>query len=390
MLNRLLNPLKDNSFFLFGARGTGKSFLLHHLLPHDQTLIIDLLEPLTMEQYSLEPERLKGVIAGFQSNLKWVLIDEVQKLPKLLDMVHAILEEKSRAGEKLNFALTGSSARKLKRNNANMLGGRAFEFNLFPLTHLELGESFSLNSVLHWGALPKVTQFDTDEQRRLYLQGYHSTYLKEEIAEEQVVRHLEPFRKFLFVAAQSNGTIINFSNIGRDVGVSTVTVQSYFQVLEDTLLGFFLESFHESVRKRQRQNPKFYLFDIGVQRALARVSSIPLAAGTYAYGRTFEHFIIAEIFRLQRYLNKDWQLSYLRTKDDAEIDLIIERPGLPRALIEIKSTTKIRSEDLTTLVKFLPDFPKCEALCLSNDPTPQIINGVHVLPWQLGMRELGL
>lgn len=390
MLNRIINPLKNNSFFLFGARGTGKSYILHHLLPKEQTLTIDLLDPLTNEQFALEPNRLRSVIDGFGSELKWVFIDEVQKQPKLLDLVHAIIEEKSRSSSSLHFALTGSSARKLKRNKANMLGGRAFEFNLFPLTHIELADRFSLNFALNWGTLPKVFELETDEQRRLYLQGYYSTYLKEEIAEEQVVRQLDPFRRFLSIAAQSNGTILNFSNAARDVGVSTVTAQSYFQILEDTLLGFFLESFQESIRKRQRQNPKFYMFDIGVQRVLSRVSAIPLIPETYAYGRTFEHFLIAEIYRLQRYLNLEWQLSYLRTKDDAEIDLIIERPGMPRALLEIKSGTRITADDVSTLAKFLPDFRNSEAFCLSNDPTPQKINGVWALPWQQGLVEIGL
>ena len=390
MINRLLSPLKNNTFFLFGARGTGKSHLLQHLLPLEKTLTVNLLEPETYDQYSLSPNRLRAAIDARDKDLQWVFIDEVQKLPKLLDLVHAIIEERNTLGAPLNFALTGSSARKLRRNNANMLGGRAFEFHLFPLTHLELGDKFSLESALQWGTLPKLLEFSTDEQRRFYLQSYYSTYLKEEIAEEQIVRKLEPFRRFLNVAAQSNSAILNFANIGRDVGVSTVTVQSYFHVLEDTLLGFLLEPFHESIRKRQRENPKFYFFDLGVQRALARLTSIPLAPETYAYGKAFEHFIILEIYRLQRYLNKDYSLSYLRTKDDAEIDLIIERPGMPRALVEIKSASRITQDDVRTIARFLPDFPNAEAFCLSNDQTPQKIQGVWCLPWRQGIREIGI
>lgn len=390
MINRLLNPLKQNTFFLFGARGTGKSYLLKRLLPSQRTLTVNLLEPETFEQFALDPSRLRTAIDGHGSALEWVFIDEVQKLPKLLDLVHSIIEERSTAAAPLHFALTGSSARKLKRNQANMLGGRAFEFHLFPLTHIELADAFSLEAALQWGTLPKLQEFSTDEQRRLYLQSYYSTYLKEEIAEEQIVRKLEPFRRFLYVASQANGAILNFANMARDVGVSTVTVQSYFQVLEDTLLGFLLEPFHESIRKRQRENPKFYFFDLGVQRALSRLSAIPLAPETYAYGKAFEHFLILEIFRIQRYRNLEFALSYLRTKDDAEIDLIIERPGLPRALIEIKSTNRIAADDTRALAKFLPDFKNAQAFCLSQDSTPQKIDNVWCLPWMQGLRELGL
>jgi predicted AAA+ superfamily ATPase len=385
MIDRIVNPLKQNSFFLFGARGTGKSFLLNHLLTSQRTLKINLLDPVISEQFALEPSRLVTAIDGFGPDLDWVFIDEIQKQPKLLDLVHLLIEERS-----LKFAITGSSARKLKHGAANMLAGRAFEFQLFPLTHLEIGQGFSLDAALHWGTLPSIITASSDENRRLYLQSYSSTYLKEEIAEEQVVRKLDPFRKFLNVAAQSNGTIINFSKIARDVGVSTVTVQSYFQILEDTLLGFYLQPFHNSVRKRQRGNPKFYLFDLGIQRALSLQTSVPLVYGNYAYGRAFEHFIVAEIFRLQRYLNKDFQLSYLRTKDDAEIDLIIERPGLPMILIEIKSSNQIRAENVRSLQRFLPDFKNAKAICLSNDPTPQKIGEVWALPWKKGLEEIGL
>ena len=203
-----------------------------------------------------------------------------------------------------------------------------------------------------------------------------------------MVRKLEPFRRFLAVVAQSNGTIINYSNIARDVGTTDITVGTYFQILEDTRLGFLLEPFHHSVRKRQRESPKFYLFDTGVQRALSRTLTVPLLPQTYAFGKAFEHFIICEFIRLSSYARNDFNFSYLQTKDDAEIDLIIERPGKPIALIEIKSTNHVEKDDVAGLRKFVLDFPGANFYCLSLDPNPKIINGITCLSWIEGIKEI--
>jgi len=383
MFNRLIDFSKNSSFFLFGARGTGKTHLLKQRYLPSNSLYIDLLDAEENEILSLRPRNLVERLAAVPENINWIVIDEVQKNPKLLDLVHQQIES-----SRFKFALSGSSARKLKYGGANLLAGRAFVYNLFPLTAIEMGDSFLLQDALEWGTLPGVYAFEDESDRQKYLRTYTHTYLREEILQEQIIRKLDPFRRFLNVAAQMSGRIINFSKIAREIGASTPTVQTYFQILEDTLIGFLLEPFHESIRKRQSGNPKFYFFDTGIQRALVNTLSVELRPQTYAYGIAFEHFIINEINRLQSYYEKDYHLSYLRTKDGVEIDLIIERPGLKRALVEIKSTEHVSEDDLRALQLLGKDFPNSESYCLSLDQTPKKINNILCVPWQTGLIEL--
>ena len=385
MFNRIINPLKTHSFFLFGARGTVKSTWLKHYFSATPHMYIDLLDFDTEDLFNKTPNELLKRIEALNDKKTWILIDEIQKIPKLLDLVHLCIEKHHTL-----FALTGSSARKLRQGAANLLAGRAFVFNLFPLTHIELKQNFDLVEALHWGTLPEIFHLSDSLSKARYLKTYTQTYLKEEIIAEQVIRKLNPFRQFLEVAAQQNGEIINFSNIARDVGVDTVTVQSYFQILEDTLIGYLLQPYHRSIRKRQRSNPKFYFFDLGIKRSLEGMLSVELKENTYAFGKAFEHFIIIEMIRLNIYFEKDYKFSYLRTKDNAEIDLIIERPGLPPALIEIKSKKRVDERDTKTLEHFLNDFDHATAYVFSNDPHKKKIGNVLALPWSEGMREIGL
>jgi predicted AAA+ superfamily ATPase len=313
------------------------------------------------------------------------VLDEVQKIPRLLDIAHHHIETSN-----LKFALTGSSARKLKRGAANLLAGRAFVNHLFPLTHIEMGDAFDEMTAMKFGTLPKVTQFYNDDERVAFLKAYALTYLKEEVWAEHIVRNLEPFRKFLEIAAQSNGEVINYTNIARDVGADTKTVQSYFQILEDTLIGFLLEPYYKSVRKQQRHNPKFYFFDIGVKRALDRTLTQELVPNTYGFGKLFEHLVIVEAIRLNDYKKKDYKFYYLLTKDRAEIDLIVERPGLPTALVEIKSANRIDERSTNIIERFVNDMPNTEGYCLSRDPIPKRIGSVSVLPWLEGLQAIGL
>lgn len=385
MFNRIINYPKTHSFFLFGARGTGKSTWLKGAFSKIDHIYIDLLNPDVEEQFSKSPNDLLAKIEALKNKKCWVLIDEIQKVPKLLNLVHLCIEK-----HRISFALTGSSARKLRRGAANLLAGRAFVFNLFPLTHIELEESFHLEQAFHWGTLPEIFHLPDAPSKTRYLRTYAQTYLKEEIVAEQIIRKLDPFRQFLEIAAQQNGEIINFSNISRDVGVDTVTVQSYFQILEDTLVGYLLPSYHRSIRKRQRTNPKFYFFDLGVKRSLENTLSMTLIENTYAFGRAFEHFIVTEIMRLNHYYEKDYKLSYLRTKDNAEIDLIVERPGLSCLLIEIKSKNHVDERDTRILELFLKDFGPAEAYVFSKDPDKKKIGNVLAFPWPEGIREIGL
>jgi uncharacterized protein len=385
MVQRLQDPLRTHSFFLFGARGTGKSTFLRQAFAAQRTLWIDLLDPEQENRYALRPGELTDQIRASQGRFDWVVIDEIQKVPKLLDVVHAAIEAYG-----VRFALTGSSARKLRRDGVNLLAGRAFVYHLFPLTSRELGAGFDLSSALHHGTLPGLLPFTTDDERKAFLRAYAMTYLKEEVWAEHLIRKLDPFRRFLEVAAQCNGEIVNYTDIARDVGTDHKTVCSYFEILGDTLLGFLLEPYHASVRKRQRQSPKFYLFDPGVARALTGTLNVELVPRTYAFGKAFEHFVLLEIARLSDYRRNDFRFSYLRTKDGAEIDLIIERPGSKTALVEIKPGERVDERDVREVSRFLPDFPGAEAFCLSRDKVRKRIGNVLAVPWQDGLAELGL
>lgn len=371
---------------MFGARATGKSTLLRELFSREETLWIDLLDPELENRLTENPSLLKSMIQA-SKNKKWIVIDEIQKAPELLNVVHNLTQDKS-----LHFALTGSSARKLKRGVANLLAGRAFNYVCHPLVHIELQEKFLLNDVLQYGSLPEIFSLHGSEKAD-YLRAYVETYFKEEIVAEQIVRKLKPFKNFLQVAAQMNGKILNLNKIAKDVGVDHSTVQNYFEVLEDTLVGFLLEPFDESIRKRQRQASKFYFFDTGVARALQKNLDVPLKPSSFEYGHAFEHFLILEIKRLAAYRQPDWTMSYLRTKDDAEIDLIIERPGTKRVAIEIKSTQRLddlNNAKTNSFISLVNDLKNCDGYIFSNDPIEQRKNGIWCLPWQKGLIEIGL
>ena len=376
MFNRNLKISENSSFFLFGPRGTGKTTLLKKLF-EKRAVFIDLLDPGEEDLFNRDPNELEHRLAGFSRKPEWVVIDEIQKAPRLLDVVHSLIES-----GKGKFAMTGSSPRKLRRGASNLLAGRAFVYHLFPLSASELGDKFDMSEILEWGTLPKIFQFQEKEEKKEFLSSYALTYLKEEITVEQLVRKVTPFRNFLEVAAQSNGQIINYSKIGYDIGVDTKTVQSYFDILEDTLIGFRLNPYHRSIRKRQRVNPKFFFFDTGVKRALDRTLSQALIPGTYAFGNAFEHLVILELLKFKEYRRLDWNFSYLRTKDDAEIDLIIERPGMPPALIEIKSSAKIGERDIGVFKNLVRDFGECRAFLLSLDPKRKSIDSALCIHWR--------
>ena len=312
-----------------------------------------------------------------------IVIDEVQKLPKLLDVVHSMIEE-----FKVRFILTGSSARKLKQKGANLLAGRAFEYHLFPFTSIELGAHFDLQQALTFGLLPKIWNLTDDEDKKDFLRSYVQKYLKEEIQLEQLVRDLAPFRKFLEVAGQSNGEILNYSRLGRLSGVDYKSVERYYEILADTYLGFFLDGYDRSIRVRQIKSPKFYFFDTGVVRALNQELSLEPKPSTFSYGKLFESFLITECFKLNSLLKKDFKFSYLKTKEGVEIDLIIERPGTSTLLIEIKSSQKIIEDDYRSLVTLGADFKNSEKLVLSLDPSHRLVNDIEILPYKEGLEKI--
>ena len=376
MYKRIIKTTENNSYFLFGARGTGKTTLLKEKYTPDKSLYIDLLNPEMEDLYARKPAELSRQAKILSPDIKWIIIDEIQKVPKLLNIVHQLIE-----GGDRKFILTGSSSRKLKRGVANLLAGRAFVYTLYPFIFKELKDNFILEDVLNWGSLPGIYAFSSTEDKASFLRAYALTYVKEEIITEQIIRKLDPFRQFLKIAAQSNGKIINYSRIADDVGVDTKTIISYFSILEDTLIGYILPPFHHSIRKQQRSNPKFYLFDTGVKKALDRTLSIGLVEGTYAFGNAFEHFLILEIIRIIHYFYPDWQYYYLKTPAGAEIDLILDRPGMEYLFIEIKSKTSISRRDVSAVGKFSRDFTESKAVCLSRDKNHKMIDNVECYYW---------
>ncbi len=385
MFHRLINHSKKHSFFIFGARGTGKTTWIKQLYLDKNVLWFDLLTSKTDLELKRDPDLILKRWAALSIKPSFIIIDEIQKNVALLDVVHKGIEE-----HKIKFVLTGSSARKLKRGASNLLAGRAFEFFAYPLSFLELETSFNLEQVLHFGLLPKLFSDDMQDQedKERFLYSYVSTYLKEEILEEQIIRKLGPFQKFLEVAAQSNGKILNYSKIGRDAGIDPKQVERFFPILSDTLVGHFLEPYHRSIRKRQSNKAKFYFFDMGVSRTLAnRISEMP-QPGTFEYGELFEQFIILEFVKLNHYLEKRYKLSYFRNDDSAEIDLIVEKPNGEQLLIEIKSATKIDHDEVTKLAKFEKDFKKAKMYYLSQDSEAKIEQRVLCLPWDEGIRRI--
>lgn len=383
MFQRLLKPSIHQSFFIFGPRGVGKTTLLQSLLPKEETLFLDLLDYDLELRLSRRPAEFREMMESLPSKNRWVVIDEVQKLPFLLDEIHSQIEK----NKNRFFSLTGSSARKLKRGKANLLAGRAFNYALHPLTSLELGNSFQLNSALTFGTLPNIFSFSDIEDRKKFLRTYASTYLKEEIQMEGLTRNLQSFRRFLPLAASMNGQTLSWSNFAQDVGIDAKTVQSYFEILEDTLLGFFLPAYRRSLRKRQKTHPKFYLFDPGVKRALAGELNVELVAGTSEYGRAFEHFWILEIIRMNSYRQADFSFSYFGTHD-IEIDLVIERPGKPLLFVEFKSSELIKDAELRPLKQLAADLEECEAICICREPRKRKVGKILICPWQEALEQL--
>ncbi len=375
---------KSNSFFLFGPRGSGKTSLLLDEFLKSDSLFVDLLDIHFFDQLILDSSRFEALIDLPENINKRVIIDEVQKYPKLLDVAHSQIQKRKR-----QFILTGSSSRRLKQKGTNLLAGRAWVYYLYPFSTFELHSDFDLNKALQWGGLPEAYLAKNEFEVREYLTAYVLTYLQKEIQEEQWVKKLEPFRKFLAIAAQMNGKIINKSKIAREVGVNDVTVAQYFEILEDTLIGFYLPAFAHSVRKAQKQLPKFYLIDTGIKRALEKTLSVPLLSQTSAYGEAFEHWVILEVVKNISYHRLDWSLAYAKTKDDLEIDLIITRPGNKTLMIEIKSKERVTESDAKTLLSFGSDLDKnAEKWILSNDLLERQFGEVRAMHWKGGLREL--
>ncbi len=373
MLKRTLELPARRSCFLFGPRQTGKSTLVRSILPSD-AFSVDLLRYESFLRYSKEPSQFrKEAEARIEAGARTIFVDEVQRVPALLDEIHALIEKYG-----ARFILTGSSARKLKRGGANMLAGRASTRRLHPLTMGEQGELFDLDRTLLLGSLPAVVVSPEDEAEDL-LRSYGETYLREEIQAEALVRNLGGFARFLDVAAAQSGDILNFSAVGRDASLATRTVQEYFQILEDTLVGFRLEAWRKSPRARLVVHPRFYFFDTGVTNALNRRLTAPL--NPVDRGRLFEQWVILECLRRLDYQQDEARLFYWRTNTGAEVDLLVEKHGQLRLAAEIKSKIRVAGADCTGLRSFEAVHPGVPCVVVSLVPEEYRIGEILVLPY---------
>lgn len=385
MISRKIVLPKKHSFFLFGPRQTGKSTLIRSVFSKEKMLYFDLLKAKEYHRLSANPALFREEVDTRNQKITHVVVDEIQKLPSLLDEIHSIIESPNPP----YFCLSGSSARKLKRAHANLLAGRAWTYHLYPLTHRELGEKFRLQKALAIGTLPIVYLSEEWEARKM-LKSYVETYLKEEIEAEAMVRNLGTFLRFLSLAAEENGNLISFSNLSRESGTSYKTIQEYYRILEDTLLGFMLYPYSKSVRRRLVKQPKFYFFDTGVQRAITGKLNAELIPRTTEFGRVFEHFMIAEIIRLNDYGERDYKFSFYRSAAHAEVDLIIRTPRDRVFAVEIKASDAPHVSQLSGLKSFAEICPKAELYCASLAPRKRVVDKINILPWQDIFEALGL
>lgn len=353
----------DDSLFLWGARQVGKSTLVKTLFP--DAVVYDLLKSDEFERLTRRPALLREEL-DTRGPGTVVIVDEVQKIPQLLDEIHWLIENRG-----IRFILCGSSARKLKRVGTNLLGGRALTYTLHPLVSAEIPD-FDLIRAVNNGMIPRHYMIANPKKR---LQSYIGTYLKEEIQDEAVVRQLSSFNRFLEIAAQTDGEIVNYTNIASDCGVSAPTVKEYFTILQQTLIGRMVPSFSQSKKRRAVAAPRFYYFDIGIVNYLLHRSA--LEPGSADFGHAFEHFIIQEIAAWLDYNDCPDALSYWRTAGGYEVDAIL---GEAKVAIEIKSTDEVQSRHTKGLKAFLEDFPEARPIIVSRDRHPRTLNGIEILP----------
>ena len=352
----------DEGMFLFGARQTGKSTLLKERFKG--AIYYDLLNPDIRKAFKRNPNSLKEALWNKTSGTL-VIIDEIQKVPELLDIVHTLMVEKG-----LWFILSGSSSRKLKRSGANTLGGRAIPETLYPLVWPEVTD-FQLDRAVQNGMIPRHYMVEDATKR---LSGYVKVYLDEEIREESEVRELDAFERFMEVAAISDGEMLNYSNIASDCGVSAKTVKSYFQILYDTLIGYEIPAYRKEIKRRIIQAPRFYYFDVGLANYLMGRHS--LKRGTDDYGHAFEHLVMQEIIAYKGYNDKRDEISYWHTYDKKEVDAVI---GDAKVAIEIKSSEQLKTKHKAGLKAFKEEHPDCRLILVSLDPITRQSGDVELI-----------
>ncbi|MBI2119267.1 MAG: ATP-binding protein [Elusimicrobia bacterium] len=357
------------SAFLWGPRRVGKSYWIHQHLP--EAKLIDLLQTDVFAEYASKPSLLRE---RFQDHRGLLIIDEVQKIPALLDEVHWLIENK-----KLSFLLTGSSARKLRRGHANLLAGRAWKRTMSPLSYLEV-EGFDLEKVMTSGLLPPHFLSSNPIEE---LRAYVADYLKEEIVAEASIQNIPSFSEFLRVAAITSSELLNYVNLAREVGISQKIIRTYFDILEDTYLGFRVPPWKKSKNRRMILTEKFYLFDVGVANYLARRQ---VRLGSFEFGKSFEHYLLMELKSYQAYKNPDLPITYWRTSTGQEVDFILGEKDLA---VEIKGYSRVHEETIRSLLALLEDGPvkKCVVVCLEKE-IRKIHPKIEIIPWSIFLQRL--
>ena len=352
MYNRVLSlsESETNSLFLFGARQTGKTSLLRERFP--DCIYYDLLEFDTMMRFRQRPSLLRDLLMEVP-NGSLVVIDEIQQVPELLNEIHLLISRKQ-----IRFILCGSSARKLRRNSVNTLGGRALPTHLYPLVSAEIPD-FNLIRAVNNGMMPAIYSLDNPRRQ---IQAYVDIYLKEEVMAEALVRNLMGFSNFLRAAAMTNGEIVNYQNIAQDCGVGAKTVREYFSILTDTLIGYMIPAYTRTNKRSVVQAPRFYFFDVSIPNFMLNRSG--LLPGSPEFGHAFEHFFMQELVAYLGYHNSIEQLSYWRTYTGLEVDAVI---GEARVAIEFKSVTEVRTSHLKNLKRFAVDFPNARLSIVTLD-----------------------
>jgi predicted AAA+ superfamily ATPase len=365
-INRFFKPPKQ-SFFLFGPRGTGKSTLVRRYFK--DAIYLDLLDPEVFRTYSANPERLRErLLASGKSTT--VIIDEIQKIPHLLDLVHALIERKTG----WRFVLTGSSSRKLKRTGIDLLAGRALLCSLHPFTAAELGKAFSLEDALDHGLLPVV--LDSADPNKV-LQTYAALYLREEVQMESLVRNIGNFTRFLEAVSFSHASVLNITNIARECQVERKVVEGYISVMEDLLLAYRLPVFSKRAKRAVVSHPKFYLFDAGVYRSLRPKG--PLDRPEEIDGHAFEGLVAEHLRAWIDYSGRGFTLHFWRTRSGVEVDFVVYgADGL--FAIETKNTARLQPQDLRGLRSFKEDYPQSKAYLLYRGKERLMKNGILCIP----------
>jgi len=365
----------DESFFLFGPRGTGKSTWMGMVFK--APLIVNLLEPDTFRRFAARPEILLDIVRGM-SKQSTVIIDEVQKVPELLDAVHQLLEEK----RGLQFVLTGSSARKLKRTGSDLLAGRAVMKTMHPFMASEIGKRFSLDEALHNGLLPVICASSSPEES---LRSYAALYLKEEVQLEGFVRNIGSFARFLEAVSFSHASVLNISNLARECEVERKTVEGYISILEDLLIAYRLPVFHKRAKREVSRQPKFYLFDAGVYRSLRPRG--PLDKPQEIDGNALEGLVAQHLRAWIAYGKERFELYFWRTRSGVEVDFIVYGEDGFWA-IEVKNSSKVRDEDLRPLRTFRKDFPECRPIFLYRGSERLLRDEIFCLPCEEFLHQL--